>query len=278
MSLSSYVNHADIQTHLANGHVNYGSLLSNFSVPFAVMLAGTTLIGVMARRLRKGVWHLSWKMLAASYTIAASLAFLAAALILEGGALKWLVLGVLWVLSFGVALTLVSFTGRLVIRRLPGLQGARELQRTLTLSWTIISVIGLLVITGLLTGPVPKELPAPANAAYSLRATASDLAHFLIELSDPQLLDPDLAAQMRTAQIRVNNHNSWGLGIGIQHSPQGNSLWHGGDNPDFHSLMVVYPEQKIGVVVLTNGHQGGPVAYDVAHRALGGAADWSSHK
>jgi hypothetical protein len=42
--------------------------------------------------------------------------------------------------------------------------------------------------------------------------------------------------------------------------------------------MVIYPERKIGVVVLTNGHQGGPVARDVVQRALGGAADWSSIK
>jgi CubicO group peptidase (beta-lactamase class C family) len=278
MSLSSYVNNEDVRAHLANGHVNYGSFLSNFAMPFAVMLVGTTLVGVIVRRFRKGNWALSWQMLAASYIIAAGLALLAAALILEGGALKWLVLGGLWALTFGVALALVSLTGRLVIRRLPGLRDARERQRTLTLSWTAIGVIGLLVITGLLTGPVPKGLPAPANAAYSLRATASDLASFLIELSHPRLLDPDLAAQMCTPQIRVNKDNSWGLGIGIQHSRQGNSLWHGGDNPDFHSLMVVYPEHKIGVVVLTNGHQGGPVTYDVAQRALGGAANWSSRK
>jgi len=38
--------------------------------------------------------------------------------------------------------------------------------------------------------------------------------------------------------------------------------------------MVMYPEQGIGVVVQTNSHDGLPVAYDVAHRALGGEAYW----
>jgi hypothetical protein len=31
-------------------------------------------------------------------------------------------------------------------------------------------------------------------------------------------------------------------------------------------------------VVLTNGHRGHAVAYDVAQRALGGKAEWSSSK
>jgi CubicO group peptidase (beta-lactamase class C family) len=130
----------------------------------------------------------------------------------------------------------------------------------------------------LVTGPVPKEPATPPNAAYSLRASASDLATLLIEISDPQLLDPDLGAQMCIPQARVNADNSWGLGIGIQHSPSGDSLWHTGDNPDFNSLMVIYPDQGLGVVVLTNGERGMPVAYDVAQRALGGKAEWSFYE
>jgi hypothetical protein len=36
------------------------------------------------------------------------------------------------------------------------------------------------------------------------------------------------------------------------------------------SLMVIYPEHGIGVVVLTNSERGFPLAYDVAARAIGG--------
>jgi CubicO group peptidase (beta-lactamase class C family) len=114
----------------------------------------------------------------------------------------------------------------------------------------------LLWVSFLLSTPVPKGPAVPPNAAYSLRATAGDLARFLIELGNPQSAPADLVDQMRTPQICVNDHNSWGLGIGIQHSSQGDSLWHGGDNRDFHSLMVIYPDQGLGVVVLTNGEGG----------------------
>jgi CubicO group peptidase (beta-lactamase class C family) len=95
----------------------------------------------------------------------------------------------------------------------------------------------------------------------------------MMELMQPRHLDPALVAQMLRAHVRVSERVSWGLGVGIQHGPQGNSFWHWGLNPGYESLMVGYPEQKIGVVVLTNGGPGGAglkVARRVAHRAIGG--------
>jgi CubicO group peptidase (beta-lactamase class C family) len=65
---------------------------------------------------------------------------------------------------------------------------------------------------------------------------------------------------------------SWGLGPGIQHSEDGDALWHNGQTPGYRSLMVIYPEHQIGVVVLTNSDRGFPLACDVAQRALGGSA------
>ena len=65
---------------------------------------------------------------------------------------------------------------------------------------------------------------------------------------------------------------SWGLGPGIHHSEQGDALWQNGQTPGFRSLIVIYPEQQIGVVVLTDSDQGFPLACDVAQRALGGSA------
>jgi CubicO group peptidase (beta-lactamase class C family) len=278
MSLSSYVNDATIRPHLANGHVSYSWLLSNVAVPFAVLLAGTSLVAAVIQRLRKGRWVLSWKSLAAAYVIAAGLGLALAARLLGAGALKWLALSALWLGAFGVALVLLAFVGRLVIRRLPASQDETQTRRDLTIVWIIISALVLLGLTAALTGPVPRNLPAPANAAYSLRATAGDLARFLIELSDPRFLTADLATQMCRPQVTVNVDNSWGLGVGIQHSRAGDAVWHGGDNADFHSMMVIYPAQGIGVVVLTNGQRGQAVAYDVAQRALGGKAEWSSSK
>ncbi len=90
------------------------------------------------------------------------------------------------------------------------------------------------------------------------------------------MLDGDTASQLRTAQIAINDDFSWGLGIGIQHSDQGDALWQNGMTPGLRSLVVIDPEHQWGVVVLTNCNDGAQVAHDVAARALGGKARWSS--
>jgi CubicO group peptidase (beta-lactamase class C family) len=124
--------------------------------------------------------------------------------------------------------------------------------------------------------PLPNWFPPGGNAASSLRTTASDLAYFLIELMESRHLNKDLMAQLQAPQVRVNEHVSWGLGIGIQHSLHGESLWHWGSNPGSKSMMVVYPAQRSGIVVLCNGSQGENLIVEIAKRALGGKAYWDS--
>lgn len=104
-----------------------------------------------------------------------------------------------------------------------------------------------------------------------MRATAGDLATFLIELADPQYLDAETAQELRTSQVRLSSEMSWGLGPGIQHSRQGDALWQWGQHLDFQSVMIIYPELGYGAVVMTNNDLLNPgVAVDIAHRALGG--------
>ena len=112
--------------------------------------------------------------------------------------------------------------------------------------------------------PIPSR-EVDFLAAGGLRATAGDLARFLIVAMD--------VPEMRAPQVRVADHLSWGLGIGIQHASSGDSIWHWGQNPGWESLMVGYPDSKTGVVVLTNGGPplaGLTLAREVAHAALGG--------
>ena len=87
--------------------------------------------------------------------------------------------------------------------------------------------------------------------------------------------DEALARELRTTQVAINEHFSWGLGPGIQHSVHGEALWQMGMTFGFRSVMVIYPEHGLGVVVLTNSDDGLPVAYDIAARALGGKTRWS---
>ena len=105
----------------------------------------------------------------------------------------------------------------------------------------------------------------------SMRATAGDMATFLIELSDPQHLNADLAAELQKPQVRLAEDLTWGLGPGIQSSQEGDALWQWGQHMDFQSVMIIYPEHDFGVVVITNNDLLNPdVAIEIAHRALGG--------
>lgn len=163
------------------------------------------------------------------------------------------------------------------------LWGSTTERRKLVRRVAAIAVLSVVVWALLSHLPVPLELRAPgAPAASGLRSTAGDLALFLDELMHPTLLGSALASEMMTPQVRIDERASWGLGVGIQTGDRGNAVWHWGVNyPNYQSLAVGFPEERIGVVVLTNG---GPMALsggstrmaglelarEVAYRAIGG--------
>ena len=128
----------------------------------------------------------------------------------------------------------------------------------------------------MITGPQLRFLSPQPGAVGSLRSSAPDLARLLIELSQPQHLSPEMTEQIRTPQTPIDDDFSWGLGPGIQHSAQGDALWQNGITFGYRSLMAVYPELGLGVVVLTNSDRGYDVACDVAQRALGGKGTWKT--
>lgn len=150
----------------------------------------------------------------------------------------------------------------------------KALKGTITMLWMIVSLIIFLMITNSIAGPVPKNNSNEASAIGSLRSTAPDLATFLIELSNPRYLSEGIATQIDSAQVNINQDFSWGLGIGIQHSSNGNAIWQNAITLAFRGIMVVYPREGLGVVVLTNSESGLPVVYDIAGSALGGKAKW----
>lgn len=143
--------------------------------------------------------------------------------------------------------------------------------------WALTAVAACwIALTGLLV--TRPALPLPRRqldiaAAGGLLATAPDLARLLAELMDPRGLPAPLAHEMTSAQVRIDDELAWGLGVGLQRTSAGDAVWHWGQNPGFESLMVGYPDARLGVVVLTNGGPplaGLALARDVAHRAIGG--------
>ena len=274
MYRSSFVNYKNLMAYMSNGHLRYTLPLLAFLFPFLLI---TMVAGVMALimiRIIKKSWKLSGRMKVGVVVFA----FIVTELLI------YLVIGkpfpnLVWI-SFicGVIFLTAILLSFLVVRRLMSLVSAldqkKALKATVTTIWMIVSLLVLLKISEYIQVPIPKNNSSEASAIGSLRSTAPDLATFLIELADPQFLSKDIASQVGSAQVSINQNFSWGLGIGIQHSDNGDALWQNGITFAYRSMMIIYPKKGHGVVVLTNSESGLPVACDIAERALGGKALW----
>ncbi|MCP3974538.1 MAG: beta-lactamase family protein [bacterium] len=272
MQSSSFEGRANLEPHMANGHIGYVLPLLFLLIPFAGFLLVLTLVGIVVLRISTGRWRPGRRSMVVTAFVAALLALVVLYFTLGRILPNLALLAVLSTLLFCGGLALASFLLRKMIARL----AEPPMRPRLYMLGMVLTVGGLLLLSAMMTGPIPTLLSPPPSAVGSLQTTAPDLASFLAEIATPELLDADTAGQIRTPQIAVNEDFSWGLGIGIQHSDQGDALWQNGMTPGFRSVMVIYPEHQWGVVVLTNSDAGSHVAYNVAARALGGKAQWSS--
>lgn len=94
--------------------------------------------------------------------------------------------------------------------------------------------------------PTEKWKPLEAIASFSLHTTAVDFAKFMIAVRQyPQMLE---------VNCHINEHIAWGLGWGIEMTPDGVAYWHSGDNGTFQCL--AFQNQEIGIVIMTNSLNG----------------------
>jgi CubicO group peptidase (beta-lactamase class C family) len=113
-------------------------------------------------------------------------------------------------------------------------------------------------------------------------------ATFAQELLDPALARPETRDQLLAPRVRVDDDLGWSAGIGSERTDGITSYWQWGSNPGFQSLLVLVPERREAVVVLTNsggfadvvlGRTGGyAMAKRVARRALGIRGRWDLYR
>jgi CubicO group peptidase (beta-lactamase class C family) len=111
------------------------------------------------------------------------------------------------------------------------------------------------------------------NAAASLQTTALDYARFVIALMNGYGLKKATWQQMLTPQIRVDSTYppvAWGLGIGLETMPEGEYLWHWGDNGDSKSYVTAFLPDKNAVVYFANGSNGLSITREILDDAVGG--------
>jgi CubicO group peptidase (beta-lactamase class C family) len=271
MSSSSFIVGADREVRAANGHVHALVPVLAYALLYLVSALIVGLLGLLILRIGTGRWRPTRGTAISVFAVAFVLSLVPAFVLLGSSGLPefaWLV--ALVGLASAVAFALAFLGGRLVVRRL--WLHRRGLQTAVMVLWSGLILVALALGASRVTNlPVPQPSRVEAGAAGSVRATASDMATFLIELSDPQHLSPEMAAQLQTSQVKLASDMSWGLGPGIQHSRQGDALWQWGQHLHFQSVMIIYPDQGFGVVVCTNNDLLNPdVAIEVAGRALGG--------
>ncbi|MCK4816594.1 serine hydrolase, partial [bacterium] len=276
MSGSSFVNEASVMNHLANGHMHYTLPLLAFLIPFIIILVIVSIISLIANRIIKRSWRLSLPIsvivFVISFVLTESLLYLFIGKPFPN--LIWA--NIICAIVFLSSLILLYLLFRRLITFLLATRRKRVLTAILTTIWLLIIIVIFLKIANSINGPILRNNSTDASAVGSLRASAPDLASFLIELANPRYLSEDIASRIDSTQVNINQDFSWGLGIGIQHSKYGNAIWQNGITFGYRSVMVIYPGEGHGVVVLTNIESGLPAAYDIAARALGGKAQWES--
>lgn len=111
----------------------------------------------------------------------------------------------------------------------------------------------------------PDDTPLTFGAAGRLHTDALEYARFLVALIEGRGLSPEMRAAMFTAITdvpaesdtrRLTGETGWTLGLAVEPTPYGLRFEHGGNNGDFQSGFMIFPEQGLGYVFMTNSDRG----------------------
>jgi CubicO group peptidase (beta-lactamase class C family) len=108
--------------------------------------------------------------------------------------------------------------------------------------------------------PVAFDAPYPRRMTPSgfLISSAEDMTHYLIAqlnggtFGDNQILSPQGIVTLHTPGTRIGTLSSYGMGWLIRGQPGSTVISHSGDVSNFHSNLLLLPEQRIGIVILIN--------------------------
>jgi CubicO group peptidase (beta-lactamase class C family) len=113
----------------------------------------------------------------------------------------------------------------------------------------------------------PSQLPS----GYMI-SSAEDMGHFLIsQLNEGQYMGTSMMSADTIAAMQVpgtERGSKGGYGFGWVIAPVGGvpAVWHDGVNANYHSLVLMLPEKRLGMVVLMNSF--GIVAYESAYEEI----------
>ena len=101
--------------------------------------------------------------------------------------------------------------------------------------------------------PAPHVGKGWLFAAGELAMTAEDLARWDLSLIDQSLMKPASYRQLETEVLLSSGVGTrYALGLGVRMSSERRIPSHGGETSGFISSNVIYPDQRVAIVVLTN--------------------------
>jgi len=113
--------------------------------------------------------------------------------------------------------------------------------------------------------PAPKEGPGWLFAAGELAMPASDLAKWDISIMNRKLLKPDSYRELETeVQLKNGIGTRYGLGLSVTMEGGHRAVSHGGEVSGFTAENVVFPDDGVAVVALSNQDAAG-AASAIAH-------------
>ena len=282
MDASGYLETPQVQTLLARGYVPLSFLLKIFYLPFVIsfviIVVAVWLISWFALQRRLEPVDFLWPLVGASGFSVAIVWWglgITSAVFVVGSAF-------FCALSFGLLAVLIYYLFYIIglARTRDGIISRGRSKRE--------SVIGLLAGAVALVGfypalgwsiPVPRldvlRGPPQANVAMSFHTTASDMAHFMIEVMDGNQLAERIKSRMLGERVIVEKPFYWSLFSGVRVDGEHETFWTRGSAMGFESLMVMDPSRRAGVVVLTNSRAGGELAQDIVRNIFGMEAVWS---
>lgn len=112
------------------------------------------------------------------------------------------------------------------------------------------------------------------SASFTLITNGSDYGKFLAMLLSQQTLKAETFQEMWKVQSKAKTNflatMTWGLGFGLYETDLGTAFWHWGDMGIVKAYVVGIPEEKSGLVMLSNSANGLNMAYSLVNMCVGG--------
>lgn len=96
------------------------------------------------------------------------------------------------------------------------------------------------------------------NGADDLLTTIEDYSKFMLHIMKGAGLSKDLYDQMVSSQVRIKSNKYWGLGWWVDENvgKGENAIIHGGDDKGVHTIAIMLPSSKQGLLIFTNCDNG----------------------